>query len=172
MRNAAQQFNERLVGNRLMTRFGVDWGRVALTTVGAHAHYEYRAVGDAVNTATRIQELNKKLGTRVLLSRPAIGEAGNEFLVRDLGHFLLRGKSHTVHVYELLEGNSVATSGHSDLCARFAECMEAISNGDTSAALSRLRNVQADFPSDGPTAFYLRTLESGLTLHEGALRVD
>ena len=28
------------------------------------------------------------------------------------------------------------------------------------------------FPSDGPTAFYLRTLESGLSLHEGALRVD
>ena len=109
MRNAAQQFNEQLAGNRLMTRFGVDWGRVALTTVGAHAHYEYRAVGDAVNTATRIQELNKKLGTRVLLSRPAIGEAGNEFLVRDLGHFLLRGKSHAVHVYELLERKAIAT---------------------------------------------------------------
>ena len=155
-----------------MTRFGVDWGRVALTTVGAHAHYEYRAVGDAVNTATRIQELNKKLGTRVLLSRPAIGEAGNEFLVRDLGHFLLRGKSHTVHVYELLDRKAIATPEQADLCARFAECMEAISNGDNSAALSRLRNVQADFPSDGPTAFYLRTLESGLTLHEGALRVD
>ena len=172
MRNAAQQFNEQLAGNRLMTRFGVDWGRVALTTVGAHAHYEYRAVGDAVNTATRIQELNKKLGTRVLLSRPAIGGAGNEFLVRDLGHFLLRGKSHTVHVYELLDRKAIATPEQADLCARFAECMEAISNGDNSAALSRLRNVQADFPSDGPTAFYLRTLESGLTLQEGALRVD
>jgi adenylate cyclase len=172
MRNAAQQFNERLAGNRLMTRFGVDWGRVALTTVGAHAHYEYRAVGDAVNTATRIQELNKKLGTRVLLSRPAIGEAGNEYLVRDLGHFLLRGKSHAVHVYELLDSRSIATPEQHDLCARFAECMEAISSGDNPVALSRFRKVQADFPSDGPTAFYLRTLESGLSLYQGALRVD
>ena len=172
MRNAAQLFNERLAGNRLMTRFGVDWGRVALTTVGAHAHYEYRAVGDAVNTATRIQELNKKLGTRVLLSRPAIGEAGNDFLVRDLGHFLLRGKSHAVHVYELLESRAIATPEQSDLCRRFADCMEAINNGDNAAALSLFRSVQAVFPSDGPTAFYLRTLESGLSLYEGALRVD
>ena len=146
MRNAAQQFNERLAGNRLMTRFGVDWGRVALTTVGAHAHYEYRAVGDAVNTATRIQELNKKLGTRVLLSRPAIGEAGNEFLVRDLGHFLLRGKSHAVHVYELLESRAIATPEQADLCARFAECIEAISTETIRGAVSVSRSSRPCFP--------------------------
>ncbi len=50
--------------------------------------------------------------------------------------------------------------------------MEAINNGDNAAALSLFRSVQAVFPSDGPTAFYLRTLESGLSLYEGALRVD
>ncbi len=172
MRNAAQQFNERLAGNRLMTRFGVDWGRVALTTVGAHRHYEYRAVGEAVNTATRIQELNKKLGTRVLLSRPAIGETESDFLVRDLGHFLLRGKSHAVHVYELLESRAHATQAQSDLCTRFAEGIDAFYTGQNPAALSCFRTVQAAFPSDGPTAFYLRTLESGLSLHEGALRAD
>ncbi len=69
LRDAAEDFNVRLAGNRLQTRFGVDWGRVALTTVGAHGHYEYRAVGDAVNTANRIQELNKRLGTRILVCR-------------------------------------------------------------------------------------------------------
>jgi adenylate cyclase len=172
MRDAAQQFNERLAGNRLMTRFGVDWGRVALTTVGAHAHYEYRAVGDAVNTAARIQELNKKLGTRVLLSRPAIGEAADQFLVRDLGHFLLRGKTHAVHVFELVESKSVATAEQGDLCARFAECIAAIKADDHSAALGRFRKIGDDFPADGPTAFYLRTLEAGTDWHEGALRVD
>ena len=70
----------RLAGNRLQTRFGVDWGRVALTTVGAHGHYEYRAVGDAVNTANRIQELNKRLGTRILVAEAVLGGAGGEFL--------------------------------------------------------------------------------------------
>jgi adenylate cyclase len=172
MRDAAQQFNERLAGNRLMTRFGVDWGRVALTTVGAHAHYEYRAVGDAVNTAARIQELNKKLGTRVLLSRPAIGAAADGFLLRDLGHFLLRGKTHAVHVFELVESKSVATAEQSDLCAQFAECIAAIKADDHSAALGRFRKVGDDFPADGPTAFYLRTLEAGVGWYEGSLRVD
>jgi adenylate cyclase len=171
MRNAAQQFNERLAGNRLLTRFGVDWGRVALTTVGALAHYEYRAVGDTVNTAARIQELNKKLGTRVLLSRPAIG-AADQFLVRDLGHFLLRGKTHAVHVFELLDEKVIATPEQRELCARFAECMAAVHQGDHPDALLRFRKVGADFPSDGPTAFYLRTLESGVSWEQGAVKVD
>jgi adenylate cyclase len=172
MRDAAQQFNERLAGNRLLTRFGVDWGRVALTTVGAYAHYEYRAVGDPVNTAARIQELNKKLGTRVLLSRTAIGDAANQFLVRDLGHFLLRGKTHAVHVCELLEEQALATPEQRDLCARFAECMAAVKQGEQSEALLRFRSVGVDFPSDGPTAFFLRALESGVSWEQGALKVD
>jgi adenylate cyclase len=172
MRDAAQQFNERLAGNRLMTRFGVDWGRVALTTVGAHKHYEYRAVGDAVNTAARIQELNKKLGTRVLLSQPAIGDAGSEFLLRDLGRFLLRGKSLAVHLYELLEFRAKATTEQIELCARFAEGIQAISDGDATAARSRFQEIQAAFPGDGPTAFYVRCLESGVALQQGALIID
>jgi adenylate cyclase len=172
MRDAAQQFNEHLAGNRLMTRFGVDWGRVALTTVGAHSHYEYRAVGDTVNTAARIQELNKQLGTRVLLSKPAIGAAADEFLVRDLGHFLLRGKTHPVNVCELLERRSAATAEQRDLCARFEECIVSIRSENHSEALERLRRVGTDFPSDGPTAFYVRMLESGMSWSEGALKVD
>jgi adenylate cyclase len=172
MRDAAQKFNERLAGNRLMTRFGVDWGRVALTTVGAHAHYEYRAVGDAVNTAARIQEFNKKLGTRVLLSHPAVGDAGEEFLLRDVGHFLLRGKSHPVHLYELLDTKAQATGEQLELCARFGEAIEVIDGMQNQEALSRFRAIQAAFPTDGPTAFYLRYLEAGLRLDHGALVVD
>ena len=172
MRDAAQKFNERLAGNRLMTRFGVDWGRVALTTVGAHAHYEYRAVGDAVNTAARIQEFNKKLGTRILLSQPTIGNAGGEFLLRDLGHFLLRGKSHPVHLYELLNTKVRATSEQLELCAQFAEAIEVIDGLQTQEPLSRFREIQAAFPADGPTAFYLRHLEVGLKLRQGAFVAD
>ncbi len=117
MRDAAQQFNERLAGNLLATRFGVDWGRVTLSTVGAHGHFEYRAVGDSVNTATRIQELNKKLGTRILISEAAIGDGGGAFLLRDLGRFLLRGKSHAVRVFELFDSRAKAMDWDADLCS-------------------------------------------------------
>jgi adenylate cyclase len=172
IRDAAERFSERLEGNRLVTRFGVDWGRVALTTVGAGSHYEYRAVGDAVNTATRIQELNKKLGTRVLVSHPAVGEAADEFLLRDVGQFFLRGKSNAVHVYELFCRKADATPAQLELCARFVNSVGALQEGHHQQARDRFLEIQAEFPADGPTAFYLRALQSDLTLHQGALRAD
>ncbi|MGH8250953.1 MAG: CHASE2 domain-containing protein [Steroidobacteraceae bacterium] len=172
MRDAAQQFNERLAGNRLMTRFGVDWGRVSLSTVGAHGHYEYRAVGDAVNTATRIQELNKKLGTRILLSESAIGDAGGAFMLRDLGHFLLRGKSHAIHVFELFDSRARAMSWDADLCARFEDAFQLLEAGNEAAVESRLRTIRTLFPQDGPTAFFLNCLESRAARQDGAWVVN
>ncbi len=171
MRGAAERFNERLAGNRLVTRFGVDWGRVALTTVGAGAHYEYRAVGNAVNTAGRIQELNKKLGTRILVSQPAIGDAGQEFLTRDLGQFLLRGKSNAVHVYELLCSRPDATREQLELCAHFAEAIAALRDAQAPTAIACFKKIHDVFPADLPTAFFLRSLESGLDLQRGAISV-
>ncbi len=172
MRDAAQQFNERLAANRLMTRFGVDWGLVSLSTVGAHGHYEYRAVGDAVNTATRIQELNKTLGTRILVSESAIGDAGGVFLLRDLGQFLLRGKTHAVHVYELFDSRAKVMPWDADLCVQFQVAFQEFENGNATAAESRFRTIQIAFPQDGPTAFYLKCLESGMTRQDGAWVVD
>jgi hypothetical protein len=63
--------------------------------------YEYRPIGDIVNTATRIEGLNKQLGTQILVSEEVVSQA-NKFLARDLGKFLLVGKSKPVHVYELV----------------------------------------------------------------------
>ncbi len=171
MREAADQFNQRLASNRLATRFGVDWGRVVLTTVGAHRHYEYRAVGDPVNTANRIQDLNKKLGTRVLVSKPAL-EGVEDFLLRDVGHFLLRGKALPVHAFELVGPRESANSHDLELCERFAGALALLRKGESAEALGAFRNLAADSPGDGPSAFYVRVLESGAMLRDGALKVD
>jgi len=171
MREAAGQFNQRLASNRLTTRFGVDWGRVVLTTVGAHRHYEYRAVGDPVNTANRIQDLNKKLGTRVLISEPAL-EGVEDFLLRDVGHFLLRGKALPVHAFELIGPLESAGLGYLELCERFARALALVRKGDSEKALGAFRKIASDFPHDGPAAFYVRVLEFGAMFRDGALKVD
>jgi adenylate cyclase len=168
MRDAVEQFNRQLAGSRLQTRFGVDWGRVALTTVGAHGHYEYRAVGDAVNTANRIQELNKRLGTRVLVSDAVASGAGGEFLLRNLGRFLLRGKTHAVQVHELVALKARASAADAERCARTTEAVEFLDRGDAQAAKVLLAQMRAEYPEDGPLAFLLESLESGLARDSGA----
>lgn len=87
-------------GYGLATRIGAVYGPIALATVGTSAHHEFRAVGDTVNTASRLEGLNKELGTRVLVSA-SIAQGLDDFLFRDLGEVRLRGKRNTVRVLEL-----------------------------------------------------------------------
>jgi adenylate cyclase len=172
MLDAVSEFNAKLAGNKLNTRFGVDWGRVALTTVGSDVHYEYRAVGDAVNTAQRIQELNKRLKTRILVSGPLMTLADGEFLSRDLGSFLLRGKSHPVRVHELMGLTKTASAADVELCTRSAAFATQIDQGDVESVRTSLMQARLSWPSDGPLQFLASALEGGIARENGAWVVN
>ena len=99
---AVERFNAAGSGRpALPTRFGLTSGEMLFGTVGASGHYEYRAVGDIVNTASRIQGLNKVLGTRLLASEETV-RGLDDIVARPLGSFLLVGKAKPVSIVELL----------------------------------------------------------------------
>ncbi len=74
--SAVDRFNAASGRLALPTRIGLHSGQLLLGSVGAMDHYEYRAVGDIVNTATRLEGLNKHLGTRLLVERGGAPGAG------------------------------------------------------------------------------------------------
>jgi adenylate cyclase len=78
--DAVEEFNRAHAATPLPTRVGLETGEMLLGSIGGEQRYEYRAVGDIVNTASRIQGLNPLLGTRVLLSATTL--AGVDLLVR------------------------------------------------------------------------------------------
>lgn len=85
----------------LPTRIGLHAGELMLGNVGAIDHFEYRAVGDIVNTSNRIEGLNKRLGTRVIASENVV-DGVNGITMRYLGKFRLAGKQQVLNLYELL----------------------------------------------------------------------
>ena len=90
IQRAVTRFNQSSGGLQLPTRIGLHSGNFLLSSIGAIDHYEYRPVGDIVNTATRIEGLNKFLGTWVLVSDEVLEEIEG-FLDR-----YRRGRSHPV----------------------------------------------------------------------------
>ncbi len=142
---AVDEFNERQRGWRLPTRVGLESGELLLGNVGAEQRYEYRAIGDIVNTAARIQGLNQLLGTRALLSSRTL--AGTGLSVRELGTFFVRGKTQPITVHEPLE------AGAPDRQA-FAEALATFRCGDWDAAEQRFAALVSRHPDDGPSRFY------------------
>ena len=96
-----RRFNETPRPLRLPTRIGLHAGDMFLGSVGAFNHYEYRPTGDMVNTASRIEGLNKYLGTGILASEEVSDQLAG-FVFRELGQFLLAGKSKPVLIRELI----------------------------------------------------------------------
>lgn len=131
---------------------------MALGNVGGMSHYEYRAVGDIVNTASRIQDLNKLLGTKVLMSS-GVFEGVDGILGRHLGEFRLRGKSKPVSVYELTGAEPDITDEQRWLCHSFAEALGALRAQRWEEAQGILLRLLERFPDDGPARFYLQLLE-------------
>jgi adenylate cyclase len=154
---AVNRFNRGHQTSPLPTRIGVNYGDVVIGTIGAPPHYEYRAVGDAVNTASRVEQLSKDLGTGLLVTA-ALAEGLDQFLFRPLGEFALRGRRSLTAIYELIARAEDATPEQADLCNGFALALEAYLNGRLSEARARFEGVRVKQPDDGPTLYYLRLL--------------
>jgi adenylate cyclase len=121
---AVARFNREAPDLRLLTRVGLHAGQIVLGHVGAMDHYEYRAVGDIVNTATRIQALNKHFGTRLLASAEVI-DGVDGVLTRKLGTFLLAGKSRPLVIHEIVGLRTQATREDVRRAALFTEALGA-----------------------------------------------
>jgi adenylate cyclase len=166
--SAVDRFNLESGRLALPTRLGLHSGRLLLGSVGAMDHYEYRAVGDIVNTATRLEGLNKHLGTRILVSGDVLdGLPG--LLSRELGAFLLAGKSRPVLVHELLAREDTIGAEDRERCAMFAAALAAYRSGAWDQATRIWQDVlRAHGGDDGPSRFYLRWCEAHAGQSAGA----
>ena len=79
----------------LPTRIGLHAGQMVLGSIGAMDHFEYRPIGDIVNTASRMEGLNKFLGTHILVSAEVLHRL-EDFAARELGRFLMPGKTRPI----------------------------------------------------------------------------
>lgn len=163
---AAERFSQTQESAGLSTRIGLHAGPILLGNIGAADHFEYRAVGDIVNTAARLQALNKILGTRVLVSREAV-DGLTEFRVRDLGMFLLPGKTRPIAVLELQGAAQVATDVELAFAQDFVSALGNFKERRFAKARVGFMRCLEVLTQDGPSRYYLTLCDRFLALPPG-----
>jgi class 3 adenylate cyclase len=86
-------------GVELATRVGVNTGLAVCGTVGSASRLGFTVHGDEVNLAARIEEMNKQLGTRILVAESTVALAGDTFAFSRVGELPVRGRRKPVVVY-------------------------------------------------------------------------
>ena len=152
---AVQRFNESIENLKLLTRVGVHSGQIFLGNIGAGDHYEYGPTGDTVNTASRMDGLNKYLGTEVLVSEESINEI-DDVVAREVGKFMLKGKAQPIVVYELFGRPDEADEKQTECCAIFAEALADFRRQSWNEAAEKFSRIKEIAASDGPAQFYLK----------------
>jgi adenylate cyclase len=134
------------------TRIGVCYGDLQVGILGGATHGEYRAIGDVPNTATALQNFNKVMCTKILVSSEMVAGLEQEFLIRELGQFVLPKKAKKTLVHELVCLRSSASPTQIRTCERFTRGLRAYREGRYQEAAEVFSALGADGPSD----YYLR----------------
>ncbi|CAA7620383.1 adenylate/guanylate cyclase domain-containing protein [Magnetospirillum sp. UT-4] len=98
-------------GPALKTRMGLHTGIAVVGNVGSHDRMQYTALGAVVNLASRVESLNKQLGTELLVTGPVAAAVGDRFLLRPFGPVLVVGASIPLEVCELVGEAGEAAPG-------------------------------------------------------------
>lgn len=98
------QFDIHQLSLPLRTRVGLHTGPACVGNLGSATRFEYSAIGDNINLASRLEGLNKHLGTQILASRDIQRFAEDAMLWRLVGHFKFKGIDRLLEVHELLGG--------------------------------------------------------------------
>ncbi len=170
------RFNQRPGQPQLPTRIGLHSGPIRLGNIGGAKHVQFRAVGDIVNTASRIEGLNKLLGTRILVSADTLIDVPG-LVTRELGTFLLAGKSTPLVIHELLGvAGSVPTTVMARI-ERFHSALAAFRTGEWASAGKQFDALLGAGPDDRAVQFYVelcaRYLEHGPdSVEQGVVRIS
>jgi adenylate cyclase len=110
------------------TRVGINSGLALIGNFGGEAFFDYTAHGDAVNTAARLETVNKHLGTTVCVAQSTV-DLINGFSGRPVGELLLKGKNEQLMAWEPL----TAERFEHPSTAAYMDAWEQLKAGDPSA---------------------------------------
>jgi adenylate cyclase len=148
------------------TRFGIHSGEAIVGNIGTSERMNYTAIGNVVNTAARLQSLNKIYGTSILISETVHEKIGTRFVTRPVDFIVVKGRTKGITIFELVgvregeERELIPRSEQMDLCAEFATAYGQFHAGRVDEAKAALLALHQKFPTDKVTELYLERLQA------------
>jgi adenylate cyclase len=134
--------------NSLYTRFGLHTAKVMVGNFGAPDRFAYTVLGDGVNLASRLESINKKYGTGVLISEATFVCIEGRIECRRIDRIAVKGKSASTDIYEVLGERSLVPPSVVAAARTYEAGLMAHLSRDFERAASLFRQASEERPDD------------------------
>lgn len=138
------------------TRVGVNTGRAIVGNFGGSERFDYTAHGDAINTAARMESVNKHLGTKICIAGTTAAQCPNHYF-RPIGALILKGKTEAIEAFEPITREAAATPR----MLRYRAAFDLLSAEDASAK-DAFAQLNAEFPDDALVHLHYGRIMDGI----------
>ena len=140
-------------GRRIAHRIGLNSGEALVGNIGSRRRFNYTAMSDAVNLASRLEGANKYFGTDILVSEMTVAQAGGGFAWREIDAIRVKGRQQPVKVFAPLAEQGRQTAEQSARCATYARGLAAWRERDFAGAAACFASIAEHDP---PAALFER----------------
>jgi len=103
---------------------GLNTGDAIVGNMGSKNRFDYTAMGDNVNIASRMEGLNKIYGTNIIITEKTYKIIKDKYEIRKLDAVKVKGKKKPVLIYELISHKSDISKKHQDFIKLYEEGFE------------------------------------------------
>ncbi len=146
--------------NEINMRIGLHSGEAIVGNLGSDRIFDYTAIGDTVNLASRLEGVNKVFGTRIIASDDTLKNIDDPFLTRELGLIEVKGKDLPARIFELISEQETTAPRQKEISSRFHNGLEHFRSKKWDDAIAVFDDILKAVHNDGPSLYYKKWCES------------